>query len=473
MAFGAVLAVLVAQLFGKNADTDAFFAAYGVYAIGLSIGGTFRLTAIPQLVHDEDGRTSTRMLGAVALMCAALLVPMVLLAEPLGGLLVEQDPGNVAPQALRILWVALAAQVLTALLAAVLSVRGQFVALGLSMLLAGFVSLPVFLLTEGSAGVQAAAIAVAAGGAWQVCASLFALGRRGWRPHRLAGGAAHALGAFARQTASLLTASTPFLAAGAAYVICLAITSREDLGDATMLAYAFMLATILLGLTGNVAAQVRSPSVVAARDRTGGAVEAAEWTLRFSLLLTVPVLVLAWLAGGPVIGFVLGDEFSDDDVTTILVTLACLTGYLFASAAWLFGIVELLARRELGTLALIAGLQVLVTAGLALLAASLGGVALIATALSLGQIAAAWTLLRLAFGDRLGELGRDFASALARALVVAACMAAAGAALLLLAPGGDGARLAAGALAAVAGALATLRVWPAESRSLLSVLRRA
>lgn len=470
MAFGALLAVLIAQLFGKTSDTDAFFAAYGVYAVGLSIGGTFRLTAVPQLVHDEDGRSSTRMLGAVALMCAALLVPMVALAEPLGALLVESDPGGVAPQALRILWIALAAQVLIALLAAVLSVRGQFVALGLSTLTAGLVSLPLFLATQSTAGVQAAAIAVAAGGVWQVCVSLFALRRAGWHPRRLGVGARRAAGAFARQAGGLLAASAAFLGPGAAYVACIAVASREDPGDATLLAYAYMLATILLGLTGNVSAQVRSPSVVAARDRTSDAIGAAEWTLRFSLLLAVPVLVLAWLVGAPVIGFVLGGEFSDEDVTTILVTLACLTGYLFAFAASLFGIIELLARRALKALAIVAALQVLLTAVLAALAASAGGVALIALALSIGQIATAWVQLRLAFGPRLGELAGDFAAALGRALAVAACMAAPAAALLMYSSS-TAAQVAAGALAAAAGALATFKLWPAESRSLLSVLR--
>lgn len=472
MLFGAALAVLIAQLFGKNADTDAFFAAYGCYTVGLTFGGTFRLTAIPRLVNDEDGRASTRMLGAVGLMVAGLAVPMVLLAAPLGTLLVAHDPNAVAETALRILWVALAAQVLTALLAAILAVRGQFVALGLAMLFAGAISLPLFLATEGAAGVQAAAIAVAAGGLWQVAVSLVALRRRGWHPHRLAGGARAATGQVTQQAGYLLAASTPFIGSTLAYVICVAVASREGAGDATLFAYAFVTMSILLGLTANVSAQVRSPSVIASRNRTAGAADASVWTVRFTLLLCLPVLVLAWLVGAPVIGFVLGSDFSNSDVTAILVTIACLTGWLLASATAIFAIVELLAAGALRALAAVAGVQVLATAALAVLGAQIAGIAGIGAALALTQLAASGVQLHLAFGPGLPALLGDLGESAMRALVVAVVMAVPAAALLLVAPGTAG-TIAAGLLAAGLAAAATVRAWPEESRSLLGVFRRA
>ena len=91
MLFGGILGVLIARRFGKNEDTDAFFAAYGVYSVALTFGGTFRLTAVPRLVGDDDGRRSARMLSAVSLMALALAIPMVLLADPFSALIVE-DP---------------------------------------------------------------------------------------------------------------------------------------------------------------------------------------------------------------------------------------------------------------------------------------------------------------------------------------------------------------------------------------------
>lgn len=472
MLFGAVLAILIAQLFGKDADTDAFFAAYGCYTVGLTFGGTFRLTAIPRLVEDRDGSAATEMLGAVGLLVAGGLIPMVLLATPLGGILVADDPNAVAPTALRILWIALAAQVAASLLAAMLAVRGLFVALGLAMLFAGLVSLPLFLLTEGTAGVQAAAIAVAAGGLWQVAVSLFALRGSGWHPQRLTGGPRAAFARVGRQAGYLVAASAPFIGNTVAYVVCVAVASREGAGDATLFAYAFVLASILQGLTGNVSAQVRSPSVVAQADRTDRAAAASAWTLRFSLLLCGPVLIITWLVGAPLLGFILGGDFSDADITTVLVTLACLTGWLFASVASIFAIVELLARDELRRLAVIGIAQVAVTAVLAVVGADIAGVAGIGLALSLAQIAVAAAQLRLAFGAALPPLLHDLGRAVMRELVVLLVMAVPAAAALLAVNGTAG-TLAAGLIAGALAIAGTLRAWPEESRSLLGVLRRA
>ena len=472
MLAGGVLAILIAQLFGKNADTDAFFAAYGCYTVGLTFGGTFRFTAIPRLVADQDGRTSTRMLGAVGLMTGALLLPMVVLAAPLGSVLVAKDPNAVAPEALRILWIALAAQVLASLLAAILAVRGRFVALGVAMLFAGVVSVSLFVLLEGSAGVQAAAVAVAGGGLWQVGVSFVALRRNGWHPHALTGGARNALGQVARQAGYLVAASGPFFGTALAYVVCVAVVSREDTGDATLFAYAFVLTTILLGMTAYVSAQVRSPSVMSRAERTHGAVEASVWTLRFSLLFCGPVLTIVWLVGAPILGFVLGDSFSNADVTTVLVSVACLTGWLFASAASIFAIVELLARDAMRALGAIAVVQVGVTAVLAVIGAQLAGVPGVALALSVSQIGVAVAQLRLAFGPALPALARELGRDLTRELAVVAVMAVPAAAVLITV-GGVAGTIAAGLLAAALAIIATLRVWPDESRSLLAVLRRA
>ncbi len=365
----------------------------------------------------------------------------------------------------------LAAQLLTALLAAILAVRGRFVALGCAMLFAGFVSLPVFLATEGSAGVQAAALAVAAGGLWQIAVSLVALRRHGWRLHAVAESFGASLGPVGRQTGYLVYASAAFIGTAVAYVLCVAVSSRAGRGEATLFAYAYVLGSILLGLTANVSAQVRSPGVVAHDDRAGQAEAAALGTFRFTVLLCGPVLGLAWLVGLPILGLALGSDFSDHDVTAILTTLAGLTGWVLASAASIFAIVELLARDELRRLALIALVQVIVLLPLALLGSSLGGIQGIAVALSLTQIAVAWAQLHLAFGAALPALARGLGRALAREIVVMAVAFAPAVAVLLLL-GGAGGDVAAAVLGAGLVAAATWRAWPVESRALIGVVRR-
>ena len=470
MVLGGVLALLIAQAFGKNAKTDAFFAAYGFYSVGLVFGQTFRLTAVSRLVRARNPATITRLLGAVAVMSIIAAVPMVALANPLGRLLVGTDPGGVAATALRILWIVLAAQLLAAMLATILTVRGAFRVIGVSMLLAGFLSVGTFLLLESPLGIAAAPVGLAVSAIWLMTVFAAVLLRTGWRPTALT---LRSVRAMCSEAGRLLFGSAIFIGTNVAYVSCIAIAVRQGRGEATLFAYAYVLAGMLVSVTANVTAMVRSPAVVASSDRTNEAAAVGAWGFRFTVVLAGPVLGMTMLVGRPLIAFALGSGFSSANVHEILVTLLCLVGWILGSAASIFAIVELLARGELRRLAVLAAILSAAVPGLALAGGALAGIEGIAAALSTAMLGVAAVQLRWAFGDAWrGEVRTMMRATLRELIVVAVAFAPAA---LLLAVLGESAVTAgvAALLAAALVALASYVAWPRECQALLRLARRS
>ena len=348
-----------------------------------------------------------------------------------------------------------------------LSVKGRFTSLGVATLFAGLVTVGVFFATVGLVGIHAAALGVTAGALLQVAVYASALEQPIFRP-LLPRRRTFLEGA--REAGRLLYASAPFIGSTVAYVVCIAVAARQGTGSASVFAYAYMLAGILLALTSGVAAMIRSPSLVAGPERTREAVGVSLRSFRLTLLLCGPIVGAALLLGRPVIGFVLGSTFSDADLTELLITFGCLVGWLLASAAGIFALVELLARHELRRLAWLATAQNVVLAPLALAAALIAGVPGVAVALSLVQVCVAAVQLRWAFGAQAAQLGAAMVRASGREIAVV--VATFGPAALVLTAIGGTPGLAASAIVALGlGMVATAMCWPSESRGLLAIVR--
>ncbi len=469
MAFGALLALLMAQFFGKTTETDAFFAAYGVYTVGLVFSGTFRLTAVSRLVRGADSAVATQLIGAVAVLAGLLAIPMLLLAEPVGALLVDQDPTDAAPTALRLLWIAVAGQLLSAMLATILAVRGMFTAIGVVTLLVGFVSIGVFVATKDALGVGAAALGVAVGGVWLSGASFVVLWRAGWRLHLRVPGL---ISGVWWETRRLAFASLTFGGANLAYVASVAIVTRQGEGEATLYAYAYVLAAVLIAITANVSATTRSPSMVASEQRTTDIAGAGRWSVRLTLLVGGPGLGFAALLGPPIIAWALGGGYGEADSRVIVATMACFSGWVVASAAGTFAIVELLARDELRRLAILAGVQVAAILPVGILGAAIAGGPGVAGAVSVVALGVAVTQMWWAYGERPTHALRWIGGDVARELVVVV-LAFGPPALLLGAAGASTAGYAAaGLLAIVLVAVVSWRAWPQDVAALAGSLRR-
>lgn len=469
MAFGALLAVLIAQSFGKSTQTDAFFAAYGVYTVGLVFSGTFRLTAVSRLVQADGPEVSTQLLVAVALLALVAAVPMVVLAGPVAHALVANDPDGVAGTALRVLWVALAGQLGAAMLATMLTVRGAFTALGIVTLLMGFVTIGTFFVVRGPAGIQAASVGLAAGAVWLSGSSWLVLRHTGWRAARPS---SVLLRGTLWETRRLGYASLTFIGTNLAYVVSLAIVTRHGEGEGTLYSYAYVLAGMLVAITANVSAMVRSPSLVASPDRTRETAAVGVWSLRFTVVVGVPALGLALIAGPPLIGAALGSGFSHDDIRAILVMLPCFIGWVLASASGIFAIVELLARDDLRRLGWLALAQVVGAGVLGVVGGVVAGGPGVAVALSVVALAVAFTQMEWAFGERSGAAGLRMLRDLSRGAVVFVVSFGPPALLLWLGGTSYADYAVATLLAIILVVPVSLRLWPQEAGSIVGLLRR-
>jgi O-antigen/teichoic acid export membrane protein len=467
MLSGAALALLIAQFFGKTTETDAFFAGYGLYTVGLVLSQTFRLSAVSRLVADPGARASTELLAAAAVMALVAGIPMVALAEPLGRALVDVDPTGAAPAALRVLWIALAGQLVGAMMATMLAVRGAFTAIGVATLATSVVSLAVFVVLHGPLGIQGASWALATSGTFLMVVLLAVLRRDGWRPARASRALARSVVA---EAGRMSYASLTFIGANTAYVVCLGLASRQGHGEVTLFSYAFVLCVALVGVTANVSAAIRSPAVLASDDRAGEGLAVSEWSLRFTLLLGGAGLALLLLVGPPVMRVVLGSDFDADDTRSIAVTAACLAGWVLGSAAAIFAVVELLARGQLRRLALLAVANVLGVGVLGWAGGRLAGIEGIAVAMSAVTLAVSFTQLRWAFplGWR-ASVGR-MARLTLRELAAVAAASAAPAAVLLATRSSTAGVVVAGVLAAAGLLVATRVAWPEEFGSLIAVV---
>src|SRR3954465_10107640 len=76
----AVAGAYLAHEFGRNAETDGFLAAYGVYLVLVLAAQAFRLVIVPDLTRASESRTLAREFASYAAALLAVAVPLSLLA---------------------------------------------------------------------------------------------------------------------------------------------------------------------------------------------------------------------------------------------------------------------------------------------------------------------------------------------------------------------------------------------------------
>jgi peptidoglycan biosynthesis protein MviN/MurJ (putative lipid II flippase) len=319
-ASGAIAAAILAQKFGRDAETDGLLAAYGVYVVLTLAAQALRLTAVPELT-----RTRGAAAGAYAAAILAVGVPATVaawaLAAPVGDALTGSLPESSADLAAEALpWFVGAAfgQLLAALAAAILAVQDRFGAAALGFAAGGIAGLLLFVVLADEHGVVALAWGVALSAAIAVGVPLTALaaaGRlRGLRPRGLAA----ALGRMAE------AAAVPVALQGL-YLIALRLAAELGVGSVTSLSYAYFFAAVM------VAATATSIAAISAAPLTRRGVEADEAVAHVvhGAWLSLPVVAAAAgvfaLAGDQIAGSVLGEDFSGEvgaELSRLVVVLA-------------------------------------------------------------------------------------------------------------------------------------------------------
>jgi hypothetical protein len=330
--FAAVVGVVIAHEFGRTAETDGFFAAYGVFIVIVLASQAIRLAVLPPLaIARRDGRLTGELAGfGIALAVAAL--PFILVgevaAQPLADLLTGSGSAtarDVCAEALRWLVPAGVAYLFAGLAASGLAAHDDYATAALGYALGGTAALLEILTRVDADGIAALYRGVALNGAIALTVPVVGLAwrarrhgvsRRAMRPN---GSSLRArLGVFA--TAAALPIALQLL-----YVVCLPFAGRVEPGAVTSFGYAYLAAASFVSVTAFSIGLVSSVPLTRAGLGAGTAarhVTAATWVALTVIGASVGAFAVA---GGHIVSSLLGDAYGGDigeEVSRLVVVLA-------------------------------------------------------------------------------------------------------------------------------------------------------
>src|SRR5438477_8972421 len=250
LAFAAAGAgALLAQKFGRSAETDGFLAAYGVYLVLVLAAQAFRMVVVPDLTRAAaEGRLAGESRAyAVAFLALAVPVSVVVavLSGPFGDLITGSLPpasAHVAARALAVLVPAAFVQLLAALAASALAALDSYGTAAAGFALGGIVGLVVFAALADRHGIVSLAWGLAANAVVAVAVPTVALLRR----HALGGPRPPRLEIGPRLWHLLQGAAVPVALAGC-YLLGLRFAAQLGVGNATSFSYAYLAASTLVG----------------------------------------------------------------------------------------------------------------------------------------------------------------------------------------------------------------------------------
>jgi hypothetical protein len=303
---------LLAQKFGRSAETDGFLAAYAVYTLLVLSAQAFRMVVVPDLTRTvEDGRLGGEA-RAYAVAFLALAIPVsvlvVALAGPLGELVTGDLPASsadVASRALEILVPAAFIQLLAALAASVLAALDSYGTAAVGFGASGLFGLALFAALADSVGITALAWALLVNALVALTVPVVALVRRG----ALSGPWPVRLDIGPRLWRLLQGAAVP-LALQGSYLVSLRLASKLGVGSVTSFTYAYLAASTLVGATGFALGVISSAPLTRRGvdpQAAGRHVVHAAWV---SLAFVGAAAGVFALVGGRIVHLVLGDAYA-------------------------------------------------------------------------------------------------------------------------------------------------------------------
>ncbi len=452
----AVVGLVLAREFGRGAETDGFFAAYGVFVVVVLAATAIRVTVLPAFARARaEGRLggdATASALSVAVVAVPLLVASLTAADPIAGLLTGGESKQAQDTAAAALpWMMLAATcaLYAGLAASALAALDDYLVAAAGYVLGSVAGLAFILVRVDEDGVQALSWGMALNGAVALVIPALALARRAQR-ERMPSRALRPSGpSFPSRMARMGEGVALPLALQAVYVVCLPLAAREGEGALTSFSYAYLIASAIVAVTASSLGLVTAVPLtreVLDRGRTGTHVVASSWIALVVLGATAGVF---GLAGDSIVERLLGASYGSgvgDELGRLVVVLAP-WAVVSAAVSVTFPLVFVAGRgRVLPALAVLAlGASV----PLAWLGQDLLGLDGLALALAVVTAGVLVVMLRA-----LGSLAPAVHGLVAAAAVVAALAAAAFVPLALLLPS---AVAAAGGLAAYVSLVALVR----------------
>jgi hypothetical protein len=303
---------LLAQKFGRTAETDGFLAGYGVYVLLIFAAQTFRMVVVPELTRAAaEGRLggeSRAFALAFLVMALPVSVLVAVFSRPLGDLITGSLPpsaSHVAGRALAVLVPAAFIQLLAALAASALAALDSYGTAAAGFACGGITGLIVFAALADSEGIVALAWGLGANAVIALAVPLVALYRRG----ALGGPPAVRRDIGPRLLGLVQGASVPVALQGC-YLLGLRFSTQLGVGSVTSFSYAYLAASTLvgatafsLGLISSAPLTRRGFDAVAA----GRHVVHAGWV---SLSIVGAAAGVFAIVGGRIVGVVLGKQYA-------------------------------------------------------------------------------------------------------------------------------------------------------------------
>jgi peptidoglycan biosynthesis protein MviN/MurJ (putative lipid II flippase) len=385
-----VAALAILLTFGKGADTDAVFAAYGVYGVLVVMCQTVRLTVVARVVESPSPWAAfDRFLGAAL----SLLVIAGAVQLAVGGPIARLLTGDLGPHAqsvarstLAILWIAVGGQLVAALGAALLAVRNEFRAPGLSFVAGGVLNIALLLALSGPLGILSVATGVAAGSLLSAVAMVAQLYREGYRlrPGRVAAGAREW-----RTSMLLLVAAMATVMTQVNFVVSTGFAAHLGVGAVTLYTTAFFGGAIIIALTASAAALVLAAPVAQTWDRRpDGLLPHLRTIMRAGLMLIGPAVAVAALVGDDLIDIALGGSFTAADGDRAIGAFVALSGLFVGILATQLPLLAAYATARYRAVAALAAAATVVHVAATAVAQQLGGIAWLGAAASLSSLTA-------------------------------------------------------------------------------------
>ena len=428
-------ALLYLRAFGVNGKTDAFFAAFALYATFGVFSQSLRVTAVPLLVGERPRVSVREFYCSLAFIGGLVLIGTVPLAGPLSQVLapgVGAADRQVAEQALPLLGTAMVLVLWTAGAATLLAVRNRFSRIASAYAIGAGVGLLTFLAVQSTANELSLGWSMLATASVTFAIALFAL--RGGetqaapaatpRPRRILS-----------NTLMLLGHTWVYLAFNGLYLITVAAVSRFEVGEATVVSYAYLYASYLVAGTGFALGMTRISDMARGAHGRWQTVlaDTVPSGFRYAMLISAPAIALLVAGGASLAGAIFPSSLSAHDVALLQLFAVLLLPWVVAAQLvnLLLPAMFALGRARLVNLLAIplVALQIAATALGAFLLGAPGAVG----ALAIAPAAFAIVLLVNGAGERAGALAREMARDGLRFIGIAGVVFGCGAAVATLA----------------------------------------
>jgi hypothetical protein len=254
----AAVGIVIAREFGRGAETDGFFAAYGVFLVLVLGAGAVRVGVLPPLARAREAGAFATVLGSYALAVGVVVAPAVLLALLADDWVARGLTGGLPPaareaaaEALVFLVPAAAAHLFAALAASALAAHDSYGTAAAGYALGSVLGLAYIFWRVDEDGIVACAAGTLLNAAVALAVPLAALA---FRARWSTGGA---LGVGGRLVELARAAALPFVLQ-AFFVLCLRFVSDLGTGAVTDFTYAYLVAAALVSVTASSLGMVSS-----------------------------------------------------------------------------------------------------------------------------------------------------------------------------------------------------------------------